>query len=853
MTVLWKDKHTTGQRITPKNFVGPSQFTLQINNIVPNNETFRTPNIRRNYTVTEKADGDRKLLFISNNGKMYFINTNMVVEFTGAISLNKLLFNTIIDGEHIKVNKKGDFINLYAAFDLYYLNKVDTRSYAFAPTDDDEPDSKKQFRLLMLSNVIKDLQAVSIISKTKSEKQKSPVTFFTKRFYQDKKSQSIFEGCAAILQNVKDGNYDYETDGLIFTPSDMGVGSNKIGEVKDPFKTTWEHSFKWKHAEFNTIDFLITTKKSNDGNDEINNIFQGGKNTNAVSQLSQYKTLILRVGYDEKKHGYLNPCQNMIDDEIPKNNDKDFANNYRPMQFYPSNPVDENAGVTNIMLEKSSSGEKIMLTEEGEVIEDNTIVECKYVMNNKNGWKWVPIRVRYDKTAAFRNGEKNYGNAYHVADNNWYSIHNPITEEMITTGRNIPDEFSNEDVYYNSTGNATNTRALRDFHNLFVKKTLIHSVTKPGDTLIDLAVGKGGDFPKWISAKLKFVFGIDISRDNIQNRLNGACARYLNYKKKMKSVPDSLFVHGNSAVNIRDGAALYSDKDVSITKAVFGQGPKDKVELGKGVVKLFGYGENGFNVSSIQFAIHYMFENRSTLFNFIRNVCETTKTGGYFIGTCYDGKEIFNLLREKSFGESISIMQNDEKIWSITKQYDQESYDDSENSLGFPIDVYQESINNTFREYLVNFTYLSRIMQNFGFSLITKKDAQSLNLPSGSGMFSELFNLMDIKKKQNAKRNSKFGNREEYGTAGNMTSYEKKISFLNRYFVFKKTHDVDAEKIANDLLGIGNPGEDIKLDEKDSQQDKEITSPVQEIEEDVKTQKKTKKTVTRKKKKLVLK
>ena len=109
---------------------------------------------------------------------------------------------------------------------------------------------------------------------------------------------------------------------------------------------------------------------------------------------------------------------------------------------------------------------------------------------------------------------------------------------MITTGRNIPDEFSNEDVYYNSTGNATNTRALRDFHNLFVKKTLIHSVTKPGDTLIDLAVGKGRDFPKWISAKLKFVFGIDISRDNIQNRLNGACARYLNYKKKMKSVPD---------------------------------------------------------------------------------------------------------------------------------------------------------------------------------------------------------------------------------------------------------------------------------------------------------------------------
>jgi len=59
---------------------------------------------------------------------------------------------------------------------------------------------------------------------------------------------------------------------------------------------------------------------------------------------------------------------------------------------------------------------------------------------------------------------------------------------------------------------------------------LILSVSKPGNTLIDYAVGMGGDFTKWISAKLGFVFGIDISRDNIENRMKGACARYLNYK-----------------------------------------------------------------------------------------------------------------------------------------------------------------------------------------------------------------------------------------------------------------------------------------------------------------------------------
>ena len=53
--------------------------------------------------------------------------------------------------------------------------------------------------------------------------------------------------------------------------------------------------------------------------------------------------------------------------------------------------------------------------------------------------------------------------------------------------------------------------------------------------LIDYAVGKGGDLPKWINAKLSFVLGIDIARkDNIENRLDGACARYLNYHKKFR-------------------------------------------------------------------------------------------------------------------------------------------------------------------------------------------------------------------------------------------------------------------------------------------------------------------------------
>ena len=81
-----------------------------------------------------------------------------------------------------------------------------------------------------------------------------------------------------------------------------------------------------------------------------------------------------------------------------------------------------------------------MLTEdESETFEDNTIVEFRYDQSREPGWKWVPIRVRYDKTAEYRQGLKNYGNAYHVAESVWHSIHFPITNEMLKTGTNIPD------------------------------------------------------------------------------------------------------------------------------------------------------------------------------------------------------------------------------------------------------------------------------------------------------------------------------------------------------------------------------------------------------------------------------
>jgi hypothetical protein len=324
----------------------------------------------------------------------------------------------------------------------------------------------------------------------------------------------------------------------------------------------------------------------------------------------------LQVGFDEKRHGYINPCQDVLDDKFSTPKDIDDEEGYKPKQFFPSDPFDPMAGLCNVMLEIDSNGAYQMFTEERQVFDDQMVVEFRYDMTKPGMWKWIPMRVRYDKTAEFRAGNSVGANDYKTANSNWRSIHNPVTEKMIATGEGIPGIEVSDDVYYNSVTTDKMTQRMRDFHNLYVKKTLIQAVSKRDNILIDFACGKAGDLPKWISSELSFVFGIDISSDNIENRLNGACARYLNFRKTTKKMPYALFVNGNSSLNIRSGTNMFNDKANQITKSVFGSIGINK-ELGPAVVRQHGKAQNGFDVSSCQFAIHYMFENKRTFYNFI--------------------------------------------------------------------------------------------------------------------------------------------------------------------------------------------------------------------------------------------
>jgi len=810
--MIWKDDTNPTKYITSKNFIGPNSITLQLKNIAPFDENSNDANIRKDFVVTDKADGQRHLMFISNDGKIYLINTNMDVIFTGAKTNNNDCFNTLIDGELILHDKNGKFINLYAAFDIYYFKKKDVRHNKFILLDERDEDEDTRYKFLKF--IERNLKLVSILDTGKIEAKKtalemlkqfgkvnqliSPIKFITKEFFPASVKQNIFEGCNKILQKEREKRFEYNTDGLIFTHSHYGVGSTEIGKAGPKFKITWEHSFKWKPPQYNTIDFLISTVKGPNGDDVIKTFYEDGINNDAAVQFNEYKMVELRCGFRESKDGFINPCQDIIDDKIPEYaprfEDKQ-EDDYIPLRFYPTEPYDPNAGLCNIMLRTDGSGGKKMFSLDDEVFEDNTIVEFAYDLSKEEGWRWIPLRVRYDKTAKLRRGEKEFGNAYKVCNENWKSIHpsGRITDVMLSTGLNIPSLTVSEDVYYNTPAGKFKTEAMKNFHNLYVKKKLILGTSKQGDTLIDFACGKAGDLPKWVAAKLAFVFGIDLSSDNLENRLDGACARFLKIKKSNKNVPYALFVNGNSSYNIKDGSGLLNDRAKRVTAAVFGNGPKEADKIGKGVARQYGRGADGFNVSSCQFAVHYFFENPDTLKGFMKNISECTKQNGFFIGTCYDGKEVFNKLKKVVTGDSIKIIEDDSRIWEITKGYGADSFDDDSSSIGYRIDVYQDSINQTISEYLVNFDYLTRVMTAYGFELISREEAQDMGLPDGTGLFSELFAhmLSEIDK-------NKF-KAKDYEQAPFMTEAEKKISFLNRYFIYKKIRTVNTENVELEL------------------------------------------------------
>jgi hypothetical protein len=729
----------------PKSFIGPSSYTLQRINVVddPNNQS---PCILKDFCVTEKADGERRLCFISRNGRIYLIDTNMRVQYTGCFTKRMDLFATLLDGEYIPYGIHRRVLDLYAAFDLYFYNGKSVRREPFYS----KTDKKNRYERLRI--------ILKYLMDSIEHESASPMTFRVKDFQMSDEVTSITECCMKLFHKIDSGVFEYENDGLIFTSMTLGVGMETLEDKVKNYKYTWAHSFKWKPPEFNTIDFLIQKK-------DLHYI-----SSSRTQTAEPYQLFHLYVGYDARE-GMLHPQSILFEGKAPE------ASGYSKTLFVPSDPYDALAYQAYLPMENQQ-----VFTENKEVVEDDCIVEFKYVFTEDKRFRWVPLRIRYDKTAEYRKTQRNFGNAYKVANSNWYSLYHPITKNMLCDSALLPTlQDLDQTVYYNRTGTKSYTTQLRSFHNLWVKKNLFDSVMSKGCKLIDYAVGKGGDLSKWLHNQPSFVLGIDISKDNIHNSKDGVCVRYLELRAKIRKLFDGIFIHGDTSKLIMSEAFAEQDnkEEEQTSKFVFQQimGLKEKSSKFPYVSSNYGVGRNLFDVGSIQFALHYMFRDRDTVHTFMKNCSDTIKVGGYLVGTCYDGTKIFQDLKDLKQDEKIEKYRaedgkNMKKIWGITKKYDSQVFEPNESSLGMTIGVYQESINKDFDEYLVNFTYLIDTLKQYGFEAEEKMPGTEF---PGIGNFQILYDSM-------IKRGGTFL----------MSEPEKEISFLNKYFVFKKIRKVDS-------------------------------------------------------------
>ncbi len=713
-------------------FAGPQPVTLEQKNII--DEDLGVITIKKGYTVTEKADGERMLLFISNNGKCYYINNRLDVKFTG-IKVQSVV-NTLLDGEFVSRDVLNRPIKIFAVFDVYWDNGNDIR---FLPLVSDTKDNSRH-------QVMKN-----VVSKLKSKFQEEGVEIFVKEF---KYSDNIFADSKSILDSEVTGKYKYYTDGLIYTPKDLPVGGSFKTDKPSDLVSTWSRVFKWKPSKDNTIDFLVSQKEDY--------TVHGGE---------RYKVLDLFVGYNPIQWEPINPMD-YLEDKLK------ITPSYIPKKFIPGDVSNPDTFSKSYL--KVSDKDKVFC-KNGDEITNNSIVEFAYSESSDIN-KWIPLRVRQDKTEMYRRfGLSGTANDYGTAMNIWKSIRYPVTKCMIT-GEDIIEkkDIIDDDVYYYRVISRDKfaSKSMLDFHNYWIKNRLLFKSLKDKvKTLFDVSCGKGGDIPKWIDIGLNKVLGADISKDNIENPVDGAYARTLQNKRFNKNQHNFVYITLDSSQKFQSEYfdTIQNDTDKRICKLLWNTGSVKTPE------KYKGFATDGFDVVSCQFSIHYFYETEEKLNNLLWNVNKHLKDGGYFIGTCLDGAKIKQMLKDIKQGESKSGVKDDRILWNMKKLYS----NDKTINYGDTISVYMESIGKEMKEYLVNFQLLVKKLAEYDIHLLSTDELKKINIMHTNksyGNFDKEFAQFESLK-EDVLINE---NRNFVDSIKLMSDAEKTYSFMNMWFIFKK-------------------------------------------------------------------
>lgn len=773
------------QTQTPKGgFPGSQPVTLRKEHIAPEQNS-TVPNIRfEDYNVTDKADGLRTLMIVAQDGKIFMVDRNLNVYGTDRRLASGAVdewAGAVLDGEWITTNADNKPMSRFYAFDIFNGRRgedVSRRPFLIRST---EP---VVTRLAAMTETVAALNnaeyTVAAIPKHHS------VTIMMKTFQTSASGvpEEIFREASSVLDRLT-STRPYHTDGLIFTPNNSPLPRNV---------NTWNAQFKWKPASMNSVDFLVITEKDRDSEGRATT-------TDAVStrfredtqQMVRYKTLRLHVGSADDP-AFLDPRDTILNMKPYPSSKERVRGQYRPVEFAPQPPdpmgavcyVAIDAGATDAAgaapaARIGSSDDTIYCVESGDPISNQTIVEMVYDPSKPAGWRWSPMRVRWDKTEKF--ARRQIGgtlNSEDVANDVWLSIHDPITETMIRTGSMTEaveegGAAATNQMYYQRRAPQRDLRkvsGLADFHNRYIKEGILLARTlTAGGSILDMSVGQAGDIHKWIRSKAKFVLGCDIALTGITDNKNGAYRRYLDQliQSRGSPLPKMVFVQADSAVHYADGSAGQTPLDRTLLRTLWGDAEGSSVP--PFALELRGMAAAGFDVASLMFTLHYFFKDVSTLNGLLRNISESLKVGGYFVGCCFDGDKVVSLLSDVTTGGTKRGTEGAYDLWTITKQYEDTlvALADDESGLGKPIDVNIISIGESYTEYLVSWNYFVRRMGEIGMELLNPEELVTLGLQHSTSLFSTSYDMALA-----AGRNY------------TMSSALRTFSFLNRWFIFRR-------------------------------------------------------------------
>jgi hypothetical protein len=502
-------------------------------------------NLSTQYSVTDKADGDRYFLMIYNN-RIFLISYGLDITEIESTNYNiKDYNNTILDGEYIYISNTNKF--LYLAFDILIsqgrdireeinlivrlneLNKVLNKCF-------NVKNSNKQYEDFGKLDTILDYYKVYIknmFNEMNNKLEENDIVIMGKTFIIPKGLYAceIFAYSYLIWQLYTTNEHikcPYKLDGLIYTPL--------LQKYTRIFKDVRYPIYKWKPESHNSIDFYIKFEKNQDTM-QIINVYDNSIGNELDGNIDD-KELINNEGNLEDISDY------KIGNKIYR-----ICNLYvgstktgieQPVLFDKEN---------NLYLAYLYLNDGEIRDIEGNIIQDETVVEFAYNNNPliEHPYRWVPLRTRFDKTEFVHKYKRKYGNYETIAYDIWKTMILPFNFKDISILANentyesymrdvIKARITKKDIikersqkaYYQIQTNLM--KPMRNFHNFIKsnisyiycgKKFMMNGNYNKLDHL-EIGVGRGGELLKLYHARVNSIVAFDIDYEGIYSATDGA-------------------------------------------------------------------------------------------------------------------------------------------------------------------------------------------------------------------------------------------------------------------------------------------------------------------------------------------